>query len=260
MIDDGPWLRRYVPVARPRVRLVCLPHAGGSAPFYRPWARGLPSPVELVSVQYPGRADRRADPFPPDLVSLAVTIADALERDLAGDTGVPVALFGHSLGAAVAFELARERERRGWPAVHVFVSGRPEPTVPGSVHLAGDDAIWADTCRLEGTPSELADDPVVRELSLPALRADFRLSETYVCSPDTAAVGAPLTVYTGDRDPECDPCHARVWGGRTREPGVSVRVFEGDHFYLVPARGELLADLSHRLAGSVPGGLWPAGP
>jgi pyochelin biosynthetic protein PchC len=241
------WLRRYRPVARPRLRLVCLPHAGGTAQFYRQWALRLPPAVEVVAVQYPGRAERAREPFCPDLRTLAASVAAELDTD-----GVPFALFGHSLGAAVAFEVALAR-----PPVHLFVSGRPEPTWPGTRHLADDEDMWADACRLGGTPPELVDDPAVRAMALPPLRADYRMSETYESDP-TATVPCPVTAHAGRDDPEVDPSAMKAWATRTTHEDFALCVYPGDHFFLVPQREAVTADVLRRLA--LPGQLWPSTP
>lgn len=246
------WLRRYRPSRRPLLRLVCLPHAGGSAQFYRPWALRLPPAVEVVAVQYPGRAERAREPFRHDLRGLAAEVASALDTEL--DGSVPLALFGHSLGAGVAFEVALAR-----PPVHLFVSGRPEPTWPGTRHLAADDEMWADACRLGGTPAELVDDPAVKSMALPPLRADYRLSENYVSDP-AATVACRVTAYAGRQDPEVDPAAMKAWAARTGHGDFALRVYEGDHFFLVPMREPVMADVLNRLAQDLPGPVWPSTP
>src|SRR4051794_36920377 len=113
----SPWF--VVPTPRPdaRRRLFCLPHAGGGAAAFRRWADGMAAAVEVVAVQPPGRETRFREPPFTDWRSLVVSLADALPADR------PFALFGHSLGALLAFELARELRRRGGPPPdHLFVA------------------------------------------------------------------------------------------------------------------------------------------
>ena len=122
------WFRCDRPVVLPRVRLVAFPPAGAAASFFRPWTRFLPQGVELLGVQYPGREDRLLEPHPPDLHALADTIAAAL----GGRAGVPLALFGHSLGAAIAYEVAHRLQVQATArVVHVYLSGRPAPIATG---------------------------------------------------------------------------------------------------------------------------------
>ncbi|GAB2971375.1 alpha/beta fold hydrolase [Streptomyces pseudoechinosporeus] len=225
------WLRRPLPRPAARLSLVCFPHAGGSAAFYSAWARLLPPHVELVAVQYPGRQDRLAEPAAEDMDELAGAVAEALRADR---TDRELVLFGHSMGASVAWEVALRLEAGpGRAPRHLFVSGRPGPRRqrPGEVHLRDDDGLAAELRRLGGTHADLLDDPEIRALLLPAVRADYRLIETY--RPDTAArVRCPLSALTGDRDEEASEVDAAVWSAAT-EAGFSSRVLPGGHFYLV---------------------------
>src|SRR5687767_15700848 len=101
--DDGLWIRQYHPAPGSPIRLVCLPHAGGSASFYFPVSRSLSPEVDVLAVQYPGRQDRRHEPMVADIPALSRLVAD----ELAGWLDKPLALFGHSMGASLAFEVAQ---------------------------------------------------------------------------------------------------------------------------------------------------------
>src|SRR4051794_9909349 len=129
------WLRRFHPAPQAAARLVCLPHAGGSASYYHPLSAALSPAVEAVAVQYPGRQDRRSEPLVDDLLVLADRLADAL-----ADEPGPLALFGHSMGAVLAFEVARRLEREGREIAALFVSGRRAPTAHRDewLHRVGD--------------------------------------------------------------------------------------------------------------------------
>src|SRR5947207_2161455 len=133
------WFRVYRPVSWPRLRLVCFPHAGAGATAYRSWPDLLPPDVELLSVCYPGRQDRFAEPFAPSVDALAAGVADALVPL----TGGPFALFGHSMGAMVAYEVAvRLEQAHGIVPRHLFLSGRRTPDREDlrNLHLADDEA------------------------------------------------------------------------------------------------------------------------
>lgn len=242
-------LRRAGLVADPWARLVCFPHAGGTASFYRGWREDLPADVELCSVQYPGRLDRIAEPGAPDMDRLADEIAHAL----AALSDRPLALFGHSMGAAVAYEAAlRLPALTGRSADLLLVSGRcaPHRARPGSKHLAPDEVLWAEVRRLGGTAPEVLDNPEVRDAMLPALRGDYRLIETYRPRPGEQLT-APIAALLGDGDPDVDRDEIGDWAGCTRA-GFSLRVFPGDHFYLVPRRAEVVGEILARLADAVP--------
>ncbi|RJL27208.1 thioesterase II family protein [Bailinhaonella thermotolerans] len=231
------WFRRYRPAPGARRLFVCFPHAGGSAAFYRPWAEALGTGAEVLAAQYPGRQDRMDDPFPADLDSLAAEIAAALAPAL----GRPLTLFGHSLGAAVAHEVARLLPGE---VGRLVVSGRPGPgrTRRTATHLLPGPELWDAACRLGGTPPELAALPELRDLALPALRADYRLSETHRPRPGPP-LHCPVLACLGDRDPEVTPAEAHDWA-RVTDAGFRLRVFPGGHFYLVRGRDALLREIA----------------
>ncbi|OYP16071.1 thioesterase [Streptomyces sp. FBKL.4005] len=205
-------------------RLVCFPHAGGSAAFYRSWGASL-AEAEVYAVQYPGRADRLDEEPPHDLVRLAAGIADALEP-LADR---PLAFFGHSLGAPVALETARALQGRGLPVAHLFASGsRDAPLPTGLVAEEDPDRLLEDLVRMGGTDAEMAADPIFQEVVLPYLIADGRMFHRYEMAAEPLLT-CPVTTIVGDRDEDAD---RRPWSalstGPVREVGVP-----GNHFYLI---------------------------
>lgn len=237
------WLRCYRPRPTARIRLVCFPHATGSAPFYRAWPAELPDDIELLAVQYPGRLDRVAEP---PVVSMGV-LADLVTAVLAPRRDLPLALFGHSMGAAVAYEVAHRLERRlELPLAHLFVSGRPAPRYhrPGSKHLGPDDVLWAELRRLGGTDREALDNPQLRSALMPTLRADYQLIESY--RPAEGVLRAPISALVGDADPEAPVNEVAAWADYTQS-AFDLTVFDGNHFYLVPQRGKVLAGISRSL-------------
>lgn len=211
------------------VSLFCLPHAGAGPVAFREWSTLLDPRIEVVPVQYPGRPPRLAEPPETSLKRLAMRLAGPVAERAAD---VPYALFGHSMGALVAYEVACVLTRLGRPPVRLLVSGQTAPHLyrPTRVHALSDDGLVDHISRLEGTPKDVLANPSLLEVLLPVLRADFALCESYVYA-DTPLLGAGITVLGGTDDPGVDPELLDRWGDLT-EGGCDVRVFPGGHFYL----------------------------
>ena len=235
------WIRRYHDADDAATTLVCFPHAGGSASYYFPVSAALSPAVEVLAVQYPGRQDRRAEPAAATIGELADGITAAL-RPL---TGPSTAFFGHSMGAVLAFEVARRLGPDG-PAT-LFVSGRRAPSRhrPEAVHRAGDDAVLAELRKLDGTDARLMGDEELRSMILPALRADYQAVETYVADPD-AVLDRPIVALVGDADPRTTPAEAESWRRHTTGR-FGLHVFPGGHFYLAAERDRVLDVVSSYL-------------
>ncbi|WP_320784007.1 thioesterase II family protein [Streptomyces sp. CRN 30] len=224
-----PWIRRLVSTPAGRPRLVCFPHAGGSAGYFRPLAVALSPHLETVAVQYPGRQERRGEAPLESVGRLADEAFAALAPALSG----PFAFFGHSLGALVAFEVARRFEAAGetGPA-RLFASAVCAPSVlrRPTAHLADDETLVAELRALAGADRGGLSAAEVRGLPLPAVRADYRAVEHYRVEPG-ARIGAPVTALVGTEDPIVSRDDAAAWAGHTTAGGT-LRVFDGGHFYL----------------------------
>ncbi len=241
------WLRRYRPDASgaPR-RLVCFPHAGGAATFYRPVAQRFAPEVDVLAVQYPGRQDRLREPCVDDIGTLADLVAEQLRRLSA----VPTVFFGHSMGAVVAFETAWRLEQTGHGPDALVASGWRAPSLPlnEGVHRRDDAGVVAEVGALGGTEAALLADKEVLRMAMPAMRADYRAIESYAGDPDRC-VSCPVTVLIGDRDPKLDEASAGAWQRHTTAP-FRLKVLPGGHFYLVERHAEVEAEIRAEL------GLW----
>ncbi|WIX32334.1 alpha/beta fold hydrolase [Salinicola sp. JS01] len=237
------WIRPWRLTPMPRLRLACFPHAGGSASFFRHWSDHLPADIDLIALQYPGREERFNQTPATRLADLADGAADAL-REFA-DT--PLVLFGHSLGAALAYETALRLESAGVALRHLFVSAHPAPHRQrgGALHRGDEAALLADIQR-QGGASELLEDAKLRALFLPILRADYQVIETYQRVPPIA-LDCSLDVLLGERDEEVSRAEAHAWEDASRQP-VALRRFPGGHFYLTEMRDAVIEHLLHRLA------------
>jgi len=242
------WVRRFEPRPLARQRLFCLAHAGGGARFFVDWARLLPPSIEVIAVQLPGREERINEPLIPHMHALVNALMAAVPAWL----DRPYALFGHSMGAAVAHELclALQRQALRLPTC-LMVSGRegPERHHGGSLHLADDARLLADIAALGGSPKALQTSPELQAMALPILRNDYQLIETYLPAPERARLNVPIEVLVGRDDRELNPGDAEAWAQETRE-GLQVHRFEGGHFYLVPQREAVLRCVSRCLGVS----------
>lgn len=175
----NPWIIHQRPNQEARLHLFCFPYGGASAQAYYCWKDVLPTEVALSSIQLPGRGARLREPPMTRLVLLVQELARAIRPYL----NKPFAFFGHSLGAVIAFELARElRKTSGHLPSGCFVSARRAPQIPASgppIHQLPDEAFLKEIERYSGTPREILADTELMELLLPALRADFECLETY---------------------------------------------------------------------------------
>lgn len=241
--------RLWVPNARlaphAHLRLFCLPYAGGGASIFHTWKTAFPMTLQVCPIQLPGRENRlREQPFrhlPPLLAALAKALSPYLER--------PFALFGHSMGALIAFELARYLRRiSGVHPVHLFVAGFDAPQIARThkpVHALPEPEFLDKLRTLKGTPEEvLAHDELIH-LLLPTLRADFALCETYEYSDD-APLDCPLTVFGGLEDDTTSPAHLQAWNKQTA-CACTVHMLPGAHFFLRENRNKILDIISFNL-------------
>ncbi|MEU9117243.1 alpha/beta fold hydrolase [Streptomyces sp. NPDC048483] len=248
LTDTSPWIRRFHPADNARARLLCLPHAGGSAPFYFPVSRALSPAVDVLAVQYPGRQDRRHEPCLDSLPALA----DALVEEVSPWTDRPLALFGHSMGATLAFELALRLERRGTVPLVVFASGRRAPSRhrDESVHLRDDDGMIAELRALNGTGAQVFGDEELLRMVLPAIRSDYRAAETYRYSPGPR-LAAPIQAHTGVDDPKATLDEVRAWEEHT-DASFEMHTYPGGHFYLNDQAPRVIDAVSRTISSLLP--------
>ena len=246
---------RWPSPAPARIRLYCLPHAGGGAATYFPWARRLAPDIEVVALRLPGRETRHRQAPARRLARIVPAVADAIGEDVKAASGRPYAVFGHSFGALLAFEACRELAGRGAPSpVRLLVSGRPAPHLQprlSPVHDAEDAKLRARLRDMGGTPPEILADAGLMAGLFPTLRADLEAAETYIHQPGPA-LQTPISVFGGDQDLYTEPADLEAWGRYTR-CGHRVRIYRGRHFFLHdnldPVLADIRADLAEASAG-----------
>ncbi|MFD8704049.1 thioesterase II family protein [Kitasatospora sp. NPDC059648] len=243
---DNPWFRRFSPSDFAPARIVIFPHAGGSASYYMEYAKALAPYADVLAVQYPGRQNRFAEPTIDSVPELAGQIYGQLRPWV----DRPIVFFGHSMGSAVAFEVARCFTRDGLAGPErLFVSAGRAPSLPRdtAVHKLPDDRLLEEVIRLGGTDERILDVPALRELIMPALRADYTAIETYRAAPD-AVVPQPITALVGEADANATVEQAAQWERHT-SGGFSLRVFPGGHFYVAEQIDAVVRLLTAHLHG-----------
>lgn len=250
--------------ALPPVKLICLPHAGGTAALYREWGRRLPPSVRVHALELPGRGARRALPVHTEWAPLIDGLLADLDGHLA-DANVPFAVFGHSMGSLVGLELIHAiRQRDGRSPVWFGVSGSVAPArrkVETHWLDCTYDAMVARLVERGGTPAALLNDRAFLELLLPVLRADFHLCGTHPhyaaaqklrrAAAGVAPLACPVAVFAG-RDDSATACadDLAAWSDETGGAFVEHR-FDGGHFFLDDTPEPVLATVAASLADAL---------
>lgn len=240
------------------VRLFCLPFAGGSAAIYRNWPALLAPDVDCRPVHLPGR-ERRFLERPYDRLE---PLADALTDGIAGALDRPFALFGHSMGALLAFETARRLRRRGLPEpALLIVSARHAPSRADRadpLHALPRAELVAGLRRLGGTPEEVLEHEELMDFVLPVLRADFAVCETHR-HREEAPLACPILAIAGRGDRRAPPAEMAGWERET-SGWFQFATVEGGHFFLGPCQEQVLGLVTAAIARTVNGRRPPAEP
>ncbi len=210
------------------MRLICFPYAGGSAAVYRGLQPLLPG-IEVHRHELAGRGSRLSEPAVRDMA----TLIDALLDDLGGCFDRPFALLGHSMGAAIAVELALRLPAHAQPNLrHLFVSARAAPGKERPVRMqALDDRAFIDALReMGGTPKAVLDNREMMALMMPALRADFTMIENYRPVPGRR-LAVDITAFAGRADEQVPVDSVSGWDAAT-SGRCDFHVIEGDHFFV----------------------------
>ena len=244
-LHTDSWIAFRKPRPRARVRLFCFPYAGGGALFFRDWPSEAPEEIDVLPVQLPGREQRLRDkPY-----TRMDPLIDALTQALGHHLDLPFAIFGHSMGSVIGYEVAqRLRRDRGLAPLLLAVSARRAPQLPPRQeedYKLPDPELCDRLRQMNGTPPEVLDHPELMELMLPLIRADFELNDTYIPAAHPP-LECPVTAFGGLGDQEVPRQDLESWGDVTNGP-FRLRLFPGDHFYLHRGRGALIGALTEDL-------------
>ncbi|MCL5995998.1 MAG: thioesterase domain-containing protein [Chloroflexi bacterium] len=243
------WVTHPRPKPGTRLRLFGFPYAGCGASVYRNWPLALPAYVDLFSIQFPGRESRLKEK-PHECIP---SLVNAMAQDILPYFDVPFVFFGHSMGALIAFELARYLRRvHGVSPVHLFVSGHRAPHLPNPFprmhHLPDDLFLQEMQNRYAGIPAVILQDAELLRLFMPTLRADIKMIETYI-HVDDRPLDCPISAFGGLEDAVVSEYELAAWQLQTHAP-FSLRMLPGDHFFVQTSQPLLMKAIAHDLANN----------
>ncbi|MBA9087960.1 surfactin synthase thioesterase subunit [Fontibacillus solani] len=223
-----------------RITIFFFPYAGASASVYERWKNLLPPSIQLVNVELPGRGRRFGEPLLTSVEEMVENVQHILLPHLDGS---PYALFGHSLGSTIAFEMSRRLCSKGYPPpAHLFVSGRAAPHAieDENMHLLANEQFLAKIQVLGGTPPQFFENEQLLSLFLPILKSDYMASETYRFNEEQGRLSCDITVFSGLQDGNYDPME---WSKHT-SGSCEAFSFEGGHFF-IHEHAEQMAEAIH---------------
>ncbi len=237
--SENRWLPATLLNTRAAMRLFCLPYAGSGASAYRLWSSDVPPELQVCAVQLPGRESR--------LREQPCTTAEALVPELVEGMRPfldrPFAVFGHSMGALLGFELARHLRALGLPQpAHLFLSGHRAPHLPRrgpEIHRYSHAEFIDELRKMEGTPEEVLAHDELMQIAVPILRADFELCAVYTSTPGDP-LDMPLSIFGGAADPTVPEEDLHPWSEHTRST-TTVRLYPGNHLYLKDQRQQVVS-------------------
>jgi medium-chain acyl-[acyl-carrier-protein] hydrolase len=244
------WFRAIGTIATSGPTVLCFPHAGGAASAFRNWKARLPKSVNVLATQYPGHEVRWRERVASEVCEIVVPLAMAIRAGKYEN----LTLFGHSMGALIAFEVAREMRRNGWPLpLHLFVSGSRAPqeqNLRPPIHPLSEADFLDHVRQLGGIPDEVLADVQLMEMLLPVLRSDIRLDETYRYEPEPP-LDCDISVFIGAYDPEVSLDQARAWQVQSRG-SFQLEIFPAGHWWSPECEDAILQEIASRLSNVAP--------
>lgn len=238
MTKFNNWITCPHPEPNAQVRLFCLPFAGGGASIYRPWGKLLGSEIEVCPIQLPGRENR----FSETPIKQAQAMAQSLANQIQLYSNKPFFIYGHSMGALLAFELARALQENGMDMPQgIFLAAHRAAHLPRkreALYALPDDQFIDRLKRFGGFPQEVLDSKELLAFLMPTLKADFTLCDTYQFQSGTV-LQCPLHLLAGNDDIEASPDVVEPWSQHTADV-AKLHVLSAGHFFLRTHQDELI--------------------
>lgn len=244
MSTNTKWFSCYKPKPKAKLRLFCFPYAGGGSSIFRTWSDDLPDWLEVCPVQLPARENRILEKPFYQMADLVPSVAQAIKPYL----DLPFALFGHSMGAWIAFELAHHLEKNfNLLTKHLFISARfsPQTIDNKGLHILSDVDFREKLKMYGGTPKAVLESDELMQLLIPILKADFSICETYVYKQNDPLT-CPISVFGATKDHLVDADSLVEWKKETSN-NFRIEMFAGDHFFLRNYQKELLISITKDL-------------
>ena len=240
------WFKIYNTNPNPKLRLFCFPYAGGSAQIFSEWSDKLPSSVDLFAIQAPGRGRR----FSEQPIGCLKSKMQILHKEILPYTDVPYMFIGHSNGALLAYELARELQKSGnCNLKHIVISAKRAPHLPSikePIHDLEQTQFIAKLKEYDFTPDEVLENDELMELFSPMLRADFSLSETHSFDKDTP-LESDVSLFWGNQDEDVPLNDILAWKDLIKGRTNTVEFYDG-HFFITKSQELFLQEINQLIA------------
>jgi len=245
---QSPWFTHYGYSPQGKMRVFAFPYSGAGVSAYHQWAEAFQQQkIDFIGVQAPGRENRLQEAPMQDL-SLMVKHLVLTIKPL---TDKPFVFFGHSLGALVAFELARALRKYKLPLpAHLFVSAFRSPELPNTnkaLHQLDDEAFIAGIREYDNTPEDVLSNKALMQMLLPMIRADFRMNETYQYQ-EASPLPIPITVFKGDNDHFSKKEQMSNWQQHTIADFNEI-TYQGGHFFLNEHKAAMSKEIVNAFTG-----------
>jgi medium-chain acyl-[acyl-carrier-protein] hydrolase len=234
-----------------KVKLFCFPYAGASAVIFNKWKQYLDARIELIPVELTGRGKRITEPLYKNVPEVIEDVYKIVTKEI---SGLPYALFGHSMGGMISYQLGQMLREYNYPVpMHIFFSGRSAPHIKRSeekiYHLLEEEAFKKEVIELGGTPPEFFDYPELLEVFLPLLKSDFKIAETDLHNEEIFPLDCNITVFLGkDEDLTSEQCDG--WKKHTKKL-CNIHYFQGGHFFLHEEMEQIVKLINSALIGNI---------